>query len=213
MAVDGLGSSPPAETAELFEAAALASHATLERGDPTEVALVAAAVALGVEIEKERRARELLAPYPFDSFRKRMTLVRATGGRATAYVKGAPRETLALCGAIRWDGHTRPLTDELRTPIIADHDRMAAQGLRVLAVAVRSLPEGLVGASARAVECDLTFLGLIALWDPPRPEVKEAIALCQRAGIKVVMITGDYGLTAQAIGRQIGLRVDRPDHW
>jgi calcium-translocating P-type ATPase len=209
LALDDLGSARPAETAELFEAAVLASHATVERGDPTEVALVAAAAVMGVEIEKERRAHELLAPYPFDSFRKRMALVRATDGGATAYVKGAPRETLALCTAVRWSGHTRPLTDELRASIIADHDRMAARGLRVLAVALRPLPHGLVGAPAREVECDLTLLGLIALWDPPRPEVEEAMALCRLAGIRVVMITGDYGLTAQAIGRQIGLRVDR----
>jgi magnesium-transporting ATPase (P-type) len=173
------------------------------------VAIVATAAGMGVDIDKERRGRELLAPYPFDSFRKRMTLVRATDGGATAYVKGAPRETLALCTAIRWNAHTRPLTDELRTSIIADHDRMASQGLRVLAVALRPLPEDLVGAPAGVVERDLTFLGLIALWDPPRPEVAEAVTLCHRAGIRIIMITGDYGLTAQAIGRQIGLRVER----
>ena len=207
--LDSLGPDPPTETARLFEAAVLASHATVERGDPTEVALVAAAAAQGAQIENERHVHALLAPYPFDSFRKRMTLVRAADGGATAYVKGAPRETLALCAAIRWDTDTRPLTDELRTSIIADHDRMAARGLRVLAVAVRALPDDLVGAPAWVVECDLTFLGLIALWDPPRPEVGEAVALCQRAGIRIVMITGDYGLTAQAIGRQIGLRVER----
>jgi calcium-translocating P-type ATPase len=209
LSLDGLGTVPPAETAALFQAAVLASHATMDHGDPTEVALVAAAAALGMDIERERRSHELLAPYPFDSFRKRMTLVRATDGRATAYVKGAPRETLALCTAVRWDAHARPLTDELRAAIIADHDRMAARGLRVLAVALRPLPDGLVGAPARVVECDLTFLGLVALWDPPRPEVAEAVALCRRAGIRIVMITGDYGLTAQAIGRQIGLHVDR----
>jgi len=207
--IDGVGSAPSAETATLFEAAVLASNATAEHGDPTEVALVGAAAAMGVDIEKERRAHELLAPYPFDSFRKRMTLVRATDGGATAYVKGAPRETLALCTAVRWTAHAQPLTDELRAVIIADHDRMAARGLRVLAVAVRPLPDGLAGAPARVVERDLTFLGLIALWDPPRLDVAEAVALCQRAGIRIVVITGDYGLTAQAIGRQIGLRVDR----
>jgi Ca2+-transporting ATPase len=207
--LDRLGRAPAAEARELFEAATLASQATVERGDPTEVALVVAGRGMGVEIDTVRHAHDLLAPYPFDSFRKRMTLVRATDGGATAYVKGAPKETLALCHAVRWGGRTLPLTDELRRAIVDDHDQMAAQGLRILAVAVRSLPCSLIGAPASAVERELTFLGLVALWDPPRPEVKEAVALCQRAGIRVVMVTGDYGLTAQAIGRQIGLSVER----
>jgi calcium-translocating P-type ATPase len=199
----------PAEVVELLEAAVLASQATLEHGDPTEMALVAAAMQAGVDAEKIRRAHDLLAPHPFDSFRKRMTLVRASDTGASAYVKGAPKETLALCGTVRWNGLTVALTDELRRAILADHDRMAADGLRILAVARRAVPDHLVGAPASAVERDLTFLGLVALWDPPRPEVSEAVALCRRAGIRVVMITGDYGLTAQAIARQIGLPVEK----
>ena len=190
---------------ELFEAAALASQATPERGDPTEVALVAAGARLGVDPEKLRQAHELIAPYPFDSFRKRMTLVRATDGGATAYVKGAPKETLALCDTIRWKGRTVPLSEDIRRSVLGDHDRLAAEGLRILAVARRPLADGLVGAGTSAVERQLTFLGLVALWDPPRPEVKDAVALCRRAGIRVVMITGDYGLTAKAIAAQIGL--------
>jgi calcium-translocating P-type ATPase len=197
------------DVVELFETASLASQATLDHGDPTEVALLAAAVKAGVDPEKVRRDHDLLTPYPFDSFRKRMTLVRASGAGAVAYVKGAPKEALALCTALRWEGLTVALTEDLRLTILADHDRLAAQGLRLLAVAVRPLPGALIGAPANAVERDLTFLGLIALWDPPRPEVKEAVALCQRAGIRVVMITGDYGLTAQAIARQIGLQVEK----
>jgi calcium-translocating P-type ATPase len=210
LATDALGGESAPGLRELFEAAALASQATPERGDPTEVALVAAGVRFGVDPEKLREAQELLTPYPFDSFRKRMTLVRrATGAGATAYVKGAPKETLALCETIRWEGRMVPLRDDVRRAVLADHDRLAAEGLRILAVARRSLAEGLVGAPASAVERQLTFLGLIALWDPPRPEVKDAVALCRRAGIRVVMVTGDYGLTAQAIGAQIGLPVDK----
>ena len=106
LAADALGAESEPGLRELFEAAALASQATLERGDPTEVALVAAGARLGVDPEKLRAAHELLVPYPFDSFRKRMTLVRATDAGATAFVKGAPRETLALCETIRWEGRT-----------------------------------------------------------------------------------------------------------
>ena len=209
LATDALGGESAPDLRELFETAALASQATPERGDPTEVALVAAGAALGVNPEKLRQAHELLAPYPFDSFRKRMTLVRATGAGATAYVKGAPKETLALCDTIRWEGQTVPLSDDIRRSVLADHDRLAAEGLRILAVARRPLADGLVGAGASAVERQLTFLGLVALWDPPRPEVKDAVALCRRAGIRVVMVTGDYGLTAKAIAAQIGLPVDK----
>ena len=197
------------EVRELLEAAVLASQATAEHGDPTEVAIVAAAARAGVDAEKLRRAHDLLTPYPFDSFRKRMTLARADGVGATAYVKGAPKETLRLCDTIRWRGQTMPLTDEQRHTLLAEHDRLASDGLRILAVAVRPLPNEVIGAAASAVERGLTFLGLIALWDPPRPEVADAVALCRRAGIRVIMITGDYGLTAQSIARQIGLPVQK----
>jgi len=197
------------EASGLLEAAALASNATAERGDPTEVALLAAAVGLGLDPERVRADRPVLATYSFDSFRKRMTLTRADGPDAVAYIKGAPKETLALCATIRWDGTVVPLTEERRQALLSDHDRLAAQGLRLLAVAERPLPRELVGAPERQVERELTFLGLVALWDPPRPEVAEAVALCARAGIRTVIVTGDYGLTAQAIARQVGMRVDK----
>jgi len=200
---------PSADLRGLFEAAALASQATVDHGDPTEMAIVTAGARAGVEAEKLRRTHDLLTPYPFDSFRKRMTLVRAAGAGAVAYVKGAPKETLALCETIRWQGRPVPLDDEHRRALLADHDRLASDGLRILAVAVRSLPEEALGAGASIVERELTLLGLIALWDPPRPEVRHAMALCQRAGIRVIMITGDYGLTARAIARQIDLPVQK----
>ncbi len=204
-----LDTDAPADARELFEAVTLASQATAEHGDPTEVALVAAAARIGVEPEKIRGAHEVLAPHPFDSYRKRMTLVRAAEPGAIAFVKGAPREMLALSTTIRWQGRTDALTESLRRTMIDAHDRLAADGLRILAVAVRPLAEALIHAGASAVERELIFLGMIALWDPPRPEVSDAIALCRRAGIRVLMVTGDYGLTAQAIGRQIGLQVDK----
>ncbi len=206
LASDTLTPDAPADVGELLEAAVLASQATLEHGDPTEVALVTAAARIGLDPEKARVAHELRAAHPFDSFRKRMALVRSAKGESVAYVKGAPKETLALCDAIRWGGVTVPLTDEIRRAVLAEHDRLAAEGLRMLAVATRILPPGLDGATG-AVERELTLLGLVGLWDPPRPEVETAITACRSAGIRVIMVTGDYGLTAAAIARQIGLPV------
>jgi calcium-translocating P-type ATPase len=207
--LSGPDSQTSAELAEFFEAVALASQATADHGDPTEVAIVTAGARAGVDAEKLRRSHELLAPHPFDSFRKRMTLVRSAGAGVVAYLKGAPKETLRLCETIRWQGQTVSLTDEHRRALLAEHDRLASDGLRILAVAMRPLPDELLGARASVVERDLTLLGLIALWDPPRPEVREAVALCRRAGIRVIMVTGDYGLTAQAIARQIDLPVEK----
>jgi calcium-translocating P-type ATPase len=197
----------PQEVRELLEVATLASQATAERGDPTELAIVRAAAAVGVDAKALRRGRALLAPYPFDSFRKRMTLVRATDAQAVAYVKGAPRETLALCDTVRWSGNVVALTDERRRAILVEHDRLATDGFRLLAVAVRTLPADAVHAPVAVVESGLTFLGFVALWDPPRPEVADAVTTCRRAGIRILMITGDYGLTARAIARQVGLPV------
>ncbi len=206
--LSGSAAGPEAEEiANLFRSAVLASTATLDHGDPTEVAIVRAAAERGIDPDAIRHASPLIRPHPFDSFRKRMTLVREAPPGIFACVKGAPKETLALCVAIRDGERDIPLTEATRAAILADHDRLAAEGLRILAVAERALPPDLVSGGARAVEQGLTFLGLIALWDPPRPEVPSAIALCRRAGIRVTMITGDYGITAGAIARQIGLPV------
>ena len=198
---------PGAATRELLEAAVLASQATPERGDPTERALVDAAVAAGIDWEGLRSAHPLLAPYPFDSFRKRMTLVHRRGAVPTAYVKGAPRETIALCTRVRSGDGERALDERERAAVLAEHDRLAADGLRLLAVAVRDLPDWSDGTEEHAVERDLTLVGLVALWDPPRADVPEALALCGRAGIRVVVATGDDALTARGIANRIGLAV------
>src|SRR5262245_19675034 len=164
---------------------------------------------LGINPEKLRHAHPLLAPHPFDSFRKRMTLVRAAPGGPVAYVKGAPKDILRLCAALAWRGEVTPLTEDRAASIVADHDRMAGEGLRLLAVARRPMSPDLTGASTGTVERDLTLLGIVAIWDPPRPEVKEATTVCRHAGIRVVMVTGDYGLTGQAIARHLGLPVNK----
>jgi magnesium-transporting ATPase (P-type) len=120
-------------------------------------------------------------------------------------VKGAPNEVLALCTQIWHDGQACRLDDQIRAQIVRANDTYAHDGLRVLAIALRQLPDDLNEYTPESVECDLTFLGLVAMQDPPRPEVAAAVAQCHRAGIRIIMITGDYGLTAESIGRRIGI--------
>jgi Ca2+-transporting ATPase len=180
-------------------------------GDPTEAALKVAARKGGLDLAAEELRLPRLREIPFESRRKRMSTIHqvtnrtASGARRRAYVKGAPAEVLALCTSVWLEGEVQMLDDELRTQILEANDDYARAGLRVLAFARRDLPDSLTGYEAEAVEMDLTFLGLIAMMDPPRPEVTQAVDKCHRAGIRIVMITGDYGLTAESIARRIGI--------
>lgn len=186
-------------------------------GDPTEACLLVSAQKAGLDpVEQERlwpRVREL----PFESRRKRMTTVHQLarpldGASRVAFVKGAPNEVVRLSTRIRVDGEVVELDDATRERIMAANDGYAADGLRVLAVAYRPLvageggvPTALSAYTPESIERDLTFVGLEVMQDPPRPEVADAVAECRRAGIRVVMITGDYGLTAVSIARKIGI--------
>jgi Ca2+-transporting ATPase len=159
----------------------------------------------GLNLQAESEAAPRLRELPFESRRKRMSTIHKGGESRLAYVKGAPREMLTLCTAVRMDGRVAPLTDEMRERAMAANDEYARAGLRVLAIAMRPLPEDLTEYTTEAVERDLTFLGLVAMMDPPRPEVAEAVETCHHAGIRIIMITGDYGLTAESIARRIGI--------
>ena len=186
-------------------------------GDPTEACLLVSAQKGGMEPAEQEKLMPRVKELPFESRRKRMTTVHELedaldGARRVAFVKGAPNEVLRLSEKIRVNGEVVPLTDELRAQITAANDGYAADGLRVLAVAYRALgkdaqAEGLPGAMSDYtpdnVECHLTFVGLEVMADPPRPEVAAAVAECHRAGIRIVMITGDYGLTAASIARRL----------
>jgi magnesium-transporting ATPase (P-type) len=214
---DGAENDPAAIT-EMLRAAALCCDAHLVPpnndqwrwtaiGDPTEAAILAAAAKLGLSREK-LSAWPRLAELPFDSSRKRMTTIQRIDGAAVACVKGAPGEIFSRCVAILLRGGAEPFDGELRRRAEVAHEAMARRGLRVLAVATRGVDpnsESNDGWRMEDVERDLTLLGLIAMEDPPRPEVASAIAACRQAGVRVVMVTGDHGLTAAAIGREIGL--------
>jgi magnesium-transporting ATPase (P-type) len=174
-------------------------------GDPTEAALKVAASKGGVDPDLELTKTPRLRELPFESGRKRMSTIHQNQAGRIAYVKGAPHEILALCTRIWQEGREQDLTDLLRSQITAANDDFARSGLRVLAVAYRQLPPDLPDLTPAHVEQALTFLGLMAMLDPPRAEVSAAVDKCHRAGIRIIMITGDYGLTAESIARRIGI--------
>ncbi len=175
-------------------------------GDPTEGALLAAGAKLGLDAADVEREMPRTAEIPFDSDRKRMTVVRRrTDGSSLALTKGAPDVLLGLCTRVRDATGVRAMTDEDRRTILAQNTAMAQRALRVLAAASRDLDPGCDASSAAAVERDLVFLGLAGMYDPPRPEAKEAVALARRAGIRVVMITGDHPHTALAVASELGI--------
>ena len=177
-------------------------------GDPTEAALKVVARKAGFDLEAEERRNLRTRELPFESRRKRMSTIHriSTNGHSQfAFVKGAPKEVLDLCSRCELDGQAVGMSAALRDGIMEANDQYARDGLRVLALARRDLPGRLPVYDAETVEQDLTFIGLAAMIDPPRPEVAEAVKKCHHAGIHIVMITGDYGLTAESIARRIGI--------
>ena len=191
--------------ATLLQALALNNDATVTRaghasGEPTEAALLEAAMQAGIGKAAADQARPRLAEIPFDSERKLMTTLHGEGNGVIAFVKGAPEALLSRC--------PRQLTAAGEAPLAMDEwleaaERMAAAGLRVLAVAYRRFPAQ--PDDLDEAESDLVLVGLVGLMDPPRREAKAAVAECQTAGIVPVMITGDHPATARAIARRLGI--------
>jgi Ca2+-transporting ATPase len=175
-------------------------------GDPTEGCLIVSAAKAGLEGlvlgDQFPRVHEI----PFDSERKRKSTVHRTDGRLVMYTKGAPDVVLKLCSRIDNGGEVSPLTDDARNTIIDINRQFASQALRVLAFAYKSLT--LSENVSEFDESDLVFVGLQGMIDPPRDEVRSAIDRCRNAGIRSMMITGDYALTAQAIAHQLGIEGD-----
>lgn len=175
------------------------------KGDPTEGALVVLASKMGLTpaalSTSYRRERE----FPFDSKRKMMSVVVTHQGGRMALVKGAPDMLLDKCAYILWEGKVVPFTGTLRSRVQAENEGMARSALRVLGLAYREVKPHESMAEEGAVESQLIFVGLAGMIDPPRREARDAIAVCRRAGIKTVMITGDHRLTAEAIATDLGI--------
>jgi Ca2+-transporting ATPase len=169
------------------------------KGDPTEGALVVAAAKAGLQKESLDSEYPRMQEIPFSSETKRMTTLHQTSDGLTAYAKGAPEMILDSCDwQLTADG-VKPLDDAGRKQALAVAHDMAGEALRVLAIS--SKPD----VTLETAQTGMTFLGLAGMIDPPRPEAKSAIAICEQAGIRAVMITGDHPVTAQAVARELGL--------
>lgn len=200
---------PPGPVMQLLQAGALASDTHIVRnesdglwqvkGDPTEGALVVAASKAGLDKADLDGQFPRVKEIPFTSETKRMTTVHDGAGVAMACSKGAPEVILASCTRQMTEEGESPLDAGSREAILHAGREMASEALRVLAVASKS------GPMPEDPESEMTFLGIVGMIDPPRPEAKAAIQVCQQAGIRPVMITGDHPLTAQAVARELGL--------
>ena len=178
-------------------------------GDPTELALLDAARRLGTTVSVAQREHERRAQFHFDPVLKLMSTVDERDGRLWLDVKGAPETVLPRCAALWGADGPRPLTGADRADIERLVSEQASRGLRVLAVAQRELGETAPERRADA-ERELCLLGLAAMVDPARPEVADAVAACHRAGIRIIVITGDNGLTAAAVAREVGIAPEHP---
>ena len=176
------------------------------QGEPTEAALVNFAAETGLKKSLLEEQQPRVAEAPFDSSRKMMSTVHQIDGGFIQYTKGAPDEVLRLCTCYIESGEMHPMTEEKRRAILLENKAMADRALRVLAAAQRSwgdkLPEDI---SPETLEQDLCFIGLAGMIDPVRPEVKDAIHQCRKAGIRPVMITGDHKDTAVAIAKELDI--------
>jgi P-type Ca2+ transporter type 2C len=192
----------------VLETAALASHPQPQRadgrgpsgGDPVDLALLRAAGRAGLDRERLVRERPALGLVPFSSHRKLMSSFHAQGGAVVAHVKGAPGRVLQLCERVLAREGEQPLDERARAELLAVNEKLARSGLRVLALAA-----GRVAQPDEAGLRALTFLGFLGLMDPPAAGVKETIARLRAAGLRTVMLTGDQRLTAEAVGRELGV--------
>jgi Ca2+-transporting ATPase len=193
----------------LLQGALLCNDAQLDQGriigDPTEGAMAVVAMKAGLQRSELEKTMPRVQEIPFDSDRKRMTTIHQADAGTFAFVKGAPDVVLDLCREIRLDGRAVPLTEELKKEVLNQNRDMASHALRVLGVALRPLDSVPDNPTPEALEKELTFVGLLGMIDPARPEVVEAVRVANGAGLKTVMVTGDHKDTAEAIAREIGI--------
>jgi magnesium-transporting ATPase (P-type) len=180
-------------------------------GDPTDGALLVATLKYGLNVQSMLTQKPIIHIKPFDSKRKRMTTFHKCQNKTCAYSKGAPRSILSACSRIAVESGMVGLTSEHMNSVEAKIHEFANEGLRVIAIAYKELPEN-ESFKSKDVEKDMILAGLAAMKDPPRPEVKEAVRLAKHAGIRTVIITGDYGPTAQAIAEEVGIVVPEKSH-
>ncbi|MDD7522850.1 MAG: HAD-IC family P-type ATPase, partial [Clostridiales bacterium] len=177
-------------------------------GEPTECALVNFATLVGLDKRKLKAQYPRIGEAPFDSARKLMTTVHSSGGDVIQFTKGAPDELLKRC-TMYFDGEKAvPMTDDIRERILADNKAMADDALRALAAAMRTWDDRPASMTPSFLEQNLTFIGIVGMIDPVRPEAIEAVRQCRSAGIRPIMITGDHRDTAAAIAKQIGIITD-----
>ncbi|MEE4300456.1 MAG: cation-transporting P-type ATPase [Pseudomonadales bacterium] len=174
-------------------------------GDPTEAAFMPLARKAGLDPDERLARFPMVAELPFDSRRKRMTILREQDGGIVGYMKGATSTVLDSCASIREDGAVAPLDDAARARILRLMEAYSAESLRVIALAYREFPARAREFPLRETERDFVFAGLVAMLDPPREGVREAIAEVRDAHVRVLMLTGDGPITAQAIAEQIGM--------
>ncbi|MFC3748770.1 calcium-translocating P-type ATPase, SERCA-type [Paenibacillus sp. GCM10012306] len=175
------------------------------KGDPTEGALVTLSSKMGLTPQSLAGTYTREKEFPFDSERKLMSVVVEHPGGRMVCTKGAPDILLSRCSYLLWEGAVVPLTPTLRQKVMDANEAMASGALRVLAMAYRDLRKNEGVGEDKDAESQLIFIGLAGMIDPPRREVRDAISITRRAGIKTVMITGDHGTTAEAIAHQLGI--------
>ncbi len=217
ISVSGTGYSPkgkfshdPKKFDILLRAGALNNDAVVRKkdgawevlGDPTEAALLVSAKKAGINIESLKQKMKRKSEIEFTSERKRMTTIHKANSKRFAYTKGAPEEVIKLCDRVLINGQLKRMSRSYKERILSVNSKFASQALRVLGFAFKPLQ---AVEAAGNVEKDMVFLGLQAMIDPPRPEVRQAIEKCRTAGIKVIMVTGDHIGTAKAIAKEIGI--------
>ncbi|MBR9705114.1 cation-transporting P-type ATPase [Candidatus Pacearchaeota archaeon] len=197
----------------LFKIGVLCNNAKSEKdendkkyyiGDPTEIALIEAAENIFLNLKKLYEKEKKVKEFSFSSERKMMSVVRKVDRNFISYVKGAPERIIEKCEFVLINNKKVKLTENKKEKLIRAYENMAKKGLRVLGFSYRKIP-GYCDITEDTSENHLVFVGFMGLIDPPRPEVKGAINLCKKAGIKVMMLTGDSKLTAEAVAKEIGL--------